>query len=187
MESFDDEKSETLFLLRDNDVFANLSLMPRTEWQDRITAKAVVFNERNEIALIGNAVHDLLLLPGGGIDAEESVINGLRRECLEEIGYHVSIDQFLGKTEDFRSRDGRHTISYGYVARTESQAQSDLTDNEKSVGTYVAWVSFSEALKRLKLQQDKIKQESNPKFYNSCFNAIRDYFFLQRTDALLGK
>lgn len=40
-------------------------------------------------------------LPGGGIDAGESAIQALHRECLEETGWKVQIDRRLGAYQRF--------------------------------------------------------------------------------------
>jgi 8-oxo-dGTP diphosphatase len=40
-------------------------------------------------------------LPGGGIDAGESALQALHRECLEETGWKVQIDRRLGAYQRF--------------------------------------------------------------------------------------
>jgi 8-oxo-dGTP diphosphatase len=40
-------------------------------------------------------------LPGGGIDAGETALQALHRECLEETGWKVQIDRRLGAYQRF--------------------------------------------------------------------------------------
>jgi 8-oxo-dGTP diphosphatase len=51
-------------------------------------------------------------LPGGGIDAGESVLQALHRECLEETGWKVQIDRRLGAYQRFT-----HMPEYGFWAQ----------------------------------------------------------------------
>ena len=99
--------------LHDKDIFPNTPNVADVAWKDRPTVKAVLFNEANEIALIGNKVNDYFLLPGGGVEGNESVLDGIIRECQEETGCEIEIQNALGKTEDFRLRDSKHCISLG--------------------------------------------------------------------------
>ena len=45
-------------------------------------------------------------LPGGGLEPNESLHEGVRRECREEIGCEVSVGRLLLVTEYFPARDG---------------------------------------------------------------------------------
>jgi 8-oxo-dGTP diphosphatase len=164
--------------LRDADIFSEAGVASQVEWKDRPTGKVVLFNEENEIALIGNTVNDFLLLPGGGIEENESILQGVKRECREETGYEIEIIDELGVTEDFRERDGRHCISYGYTAKVISRGDPDLTANEIDVGAYVKWLPFSEA-RSLFLKQEEAVKKGEVKFYNTCFNIFRDSLFIR--------
>jgi len=166
-------------ILRDKDIFPDALDISNVVWKDRLTGKAVLFNEENKIALIGNKVNDFFLLPGGGIESTESIIEGVKRECQEETGCEIEIQNALGITEDFRARDGRHGISYGYSAKVISCGTAILTENEADIGTYVRWLSLPEAIELFSSQEKKVKA-GEVKFYNTCFNIIRDSLFTHR-------
>lgn len=175
-----------LFVLRDRDIFPDALDTSSIVWKDRPTGKAVIFNEDNNIALIGNKVNDFFLLPGGGIDEGESVIDGVRRECREETGCTVEIMDELGITEDFRSRDSKHCISLGYSAKVVAHGTANLTDGEADIGAYVRWLPLPEAITLLTQQEEKVRA-GEVKFYNTCFNTIRDALFLKRANELQQK
>jgi 8-oxo-dGTP diphosphatase len=85
-------------------------------------------------------------LPGGGVDFEESVVDGMVREVFEETGYHVAPGAILA--EDFFTARGRTfdgpfrsqrfvydaTITGGELGTTEVDGSTD----------YAAWVPLAE-------------------------------------------
>jgi len=174
-----DTKNDILLIVRDKDIFPNAIEAANTVWKKRITGKAVIFDEEGKIALIGNKVNDFFQLPGGGIEDGENLQDGLLRECKEETGCEIKIISQLGITEDYRLRDARHGINFGYSAKVVSRGTPSLTASETDVGAYVTWLPLSEVLDLFALQEKKIKAGEIP-FYNTCFNIIRDFFFLRR-------
>lgn len=168
--------------LRDKDIFHDASDVTDVAWEDRLTGKVVLFNEEGKIALIGNAVNDFFILPGGGVEDGESILDGIRRECREETGCEFEIQEALGVTEDFRSRDGKHCISFCYAAKVVSFGAPMLTEGEAKIGVYVKWLSLPEVLKLCALQEEKVKA-GEVKFYNTCFNIMRDSFFIRRCES----
>ncbi|KAB7614857.1 NUDIX hydrolase [Amylibacter sp. SFDW26] len=56
----------------------------------------------NEILLTHQAVPESeIQLPGGGIDPDETALQALHRECLEETGWKVQVDRRLGAYQRF--------------------------------------------------------------------------------------
>ena len=170
--------------LRDKDIFPNAPDTADIVWKDRPTGKVVLFNEKNEIALVSNKITKLFLLPGGGIEEGEDIIEGTKRECREETGYEIEITRELGVTEDYRIRDSRHCISYGFIAKALSQVPITLAENEAGIGFFMQWVPLSEATKIFAAQEEKVRR-GEVEFYNTCFNIVRDSFFVHRVQELL--
>lgn len=183
--TIDDKKNnEILMVLHDRDVFPESTDVSNIVWKDRLTGKVVLFNEKKEVALIGNKVNNFFLLPGGGIECSESILDGVKRECQEETGCEIEIEDVLGITEDFRARDNKHSISYGYLARVISYGSPTLTESELDIGAYVKWLPLPEAIGLFTLQEKKVKA-GEVKFYNTCFNIFRDSLFLHRAQDII--
>lgn len=164
-------------VLRDSDVFPGKTDPVNVTWKERPTAKVVLLDEAGQVALIGNKVNSYFLLPGGGLENGEDQIEGAKRECKEETGCDIEILRHLGVTEDFRARDMRHCLSFGYVAKVISHGTSDLTEKETDVGAYVKWFKIADAQKLLAEQSEKVRK-GEVAFYNTCFNTLRDSLFL---------
>jgi ADP-ribose pyrophosphatase YjhB (NUDIX family) len=177
--------SDMLMVLRDRDIFPNVTDDFDIVWKDRHTGKVVLFNNENQIALIGNKVNDFFLLPGG-VEENESLIEGIKRECQEETGCETEIEEALGMTEDFRTRDGKHYINHGYIAKVISQGVAKFTGNEINIGAYVKWIPLVEAV-ILFAQQEEMVKAGGVKFYNTCFNIFRDSFFIHRAQDFIQK
>lgn len=173
-----------LLTLNDKDIFSDKPEVTSVIWKERPTGKVVLFNDKNEILLVSNTVSNLFLLPGGGIEKGEDVIEGVKRECREETGYEIEILHELGITEDYRSRDSRHCVSYGYAAKALSQGPISLTESERDIGFYIKWLSLKDTIEVFASQEKKVRR-GEVDFYNTCFNIIRDSFFVRQAQKLL--
>lgn len=147
-------------------------------FEERKTGKAIIFDEQNNIALIGNKVNEFCLLPGGGIDPDESIEEGIVRECLEETGCNVKLMQEIGVIDDYRNRDKKHCINYCYTALLLGEkGELQLTEEETKNGVHVIWMPLPEAVLILRKQLDMLRS-GEVKFYNTGFNIMRDFLFL---------
>lgn len=165
--------------LHEKDIYPEKQSVEGIEYSDRITGKAIIFDEENNVALVGNKQNEFLLLPGGGIDDGEDIQIGIVRESLEEIGCVVNILDEVGCIDDYRPRDKKHCISYCYTAIViGNKGDPKHTENEMEIGMYTKWVPFEQAINILKKQ--KLELESGKvTFYNTGFNIVRDLLFLE--------
>lgn len=157
----------------------------KINFEDRVTGKAIVFDDDSNVALVGTKVNSFYLLPGGGIDQGESIEVGIIRECLEEIGCIVELKIPIGTVDDYRNRDRKHCINYCYTAKLiEQKGELTLTEDEKKNGLHVIWVPLDEAIKILKKEVGQLKR-GEVTFYNTGFNILRDHLFLKEAKGLL--
>lgn len=64
------------------------------EYKERPAVYALIVNERNEVAVVQS--RGRLLLPGGGMEGDETRQECLERECAEELGYDIAITSYIG-------------------------------------------------------------------------------------------
>jgi ADP-ribose pyrophosphatase YjhB (NUDIX family) len=155
-----------------------------SHWRLRDVAKVVLRNKDGFIALIGNNLNEYLTLPGGGVNAGEDIQLAAIRECEEETGFVIALDEQLGTTEDYRSRNGLHYINHGFVGTVVRAGRRSPTSSETDVGIRVEWHSVSDALA---ISNRQLASVSDIKFYNTSFNVVRDHIFLVRADAVIRR
>ena len=83
------------------------------------------------------------LIPGGGLEGEETIEECCAREVLEETGYIVKpVEHFLTLREYYG--DWCY-ISHYFRCEITGQGSSNLTELEESRGLVPEWVDFEEA------------------------------------------
>ncbi len=171
----------SLAIFKEKDVFPNRKMGKKDViFNDRLTGKAIVFDNEDRVALIGNKVNSFYLLPGGGVNESESIEEGVKRECLEEIGCRIDSLKIVGIIEDFRNRDKTHCISHCYIAKLIGEkGELRLTEEEKNNGLHVIWVTLNKATAILDKEVEQLKN-GKVTFYNTGFNILRDNLFLKK-------
>jgi len=170
-----------IITIYEKDVYPEKELLENIDYTDRATGKAIIIDDENMIALVGNKQNDFLQLPGGGIDSDENIEDGVIRECLEETGCVVSILDEVGCIDDYRSRDKKHCINYCYTVKAlDKNGKLEHTEDEAGIGMYTKWVSVEEVLNIFKKQKKEL-EEGKITFYNTGFNIMRDFLFLEES------
>ncbi|MFH1767244.1 MAG: NUDIX hydrolase [Patescibacteria group bacterium] len=108
----------------------------------RVSAYAVVLNEKNEVLAVkvNNAYH----LPGGGIDEGEDEKEAIKRESLEEVGYYISDLELIGKANQYlpnASLGPMNKLGTFYKAKAISQDESKSVEHDH----LPEWVSFKKS------------------------------------------
>lgn len=85
----------------------NTTAYPNLEPNIRIAVRALI--RRGSAILVQHKIYadgtERYVLPGGGPQADETLEQGLVRECLEEIGVEVKIKALLHIADFFKERD----------------------------------------------------------------------------------
>lgn len=113
------------------------------KYKDRVSAYAVIRNDKNEIAFA--RVGEKYYLPGGGIKEGETAMQCAIRETLEEIGAVISIVREIGVVGEYgltmNKKDHWHGIGTFFEARIEKIIGPGVElDHE------LAWLRFKNAL-----------------------------------------
>ncbi|MDO7907663.1 NUDIX domain-containing protein [Paenibacillus sp. JX-17] len=138
----------------------------------RKASRAVLLNDRNEIALLYVSAKGYHKLPGGGLEGEEDARDALTRELLEEAGVKAVIEHELGFIIEVRECHELIQFSYGYIARVDGDSVGpSFTEQEQSHGFVLKWVPIHEIAALL--------EKDNPEDEVGRFIRVRDMTFVK--------
>ncbi len=121
------------------------------EFQVRDTARAVIFDDNHNIALMKVAQGSFHKLPGGGIDQGETPEQALVRECREEAGVEITDIKKIGLIREIKKSRKKIQNSHCYVAYVVgAKTQPQLTESEKKSGFEVLWLKHDDAIQLIR-------------------------------------
>lgn len=112
---------------------------PNVEFKKRNCVRGVIFNDKEEIALLyinGTDMfgkRDHFELPGGGIEENENFYEALQREIDEELGYSIKNIEFLGIIENEYNLLKRSDKQHFFMADIDKKTEQHLLDYEKEL------------------------------------------------------
>lgn len=118
----------------------------------RVTARGIIV-DKEDILMIYTKRYNDYSFPGGGVDSEESLIEGLKRELAEETGaQNVNVLNEFGIFEEIRPThidgyDCMHQISYFYLCSADRKlGKANPESYEISNGSEPIWVNIKKAI-----------------------------------------
>lgn len=119
------------------------------EYKDRIGAYAIIFDSENKIPVVKTSTGYFLL--GGGIENNETHEECIQRECLEEAGILVKVNDFICKGDKYHWSDTleyyMHGIGDFYHSEIISKSTKPTEDDHELV-----WLSIDECIRKLFLE-----------------------------------
>lgn len=145
----------------------------------REAVRAILLDDNNRVGLVHAKTGGYYMLPGGGLEKNETHEDCLCREVIEEAGYEVKVGDSVGYIDEYRCQDplypnsGLKQTSYCYVANARKQASSNLMEYEKGDGFVFEWIDD------VKLAIDLLK---NSQFYETKWTSKYAMAFFEERD-----
>ncbi len=133
----------------------------KAQYQLRKSARAILINEDGLVATQYVSTYTFHKLPGGGVDAGESIPEALRREVREEVGCDCEVLDPVGVVIEYRNKYHLLHISYCYVAKVVGPImEPTLEPGEIEEGQETKWVT-PENLEQLMVADTPLKYEGH--------------------------
>jgi 8-oxo-dGTP pyrophosphatase MutT (NUDIX family) len=139
----------------------------------RKNARVILLNSEGKMAIQHLQNQHFYKLPGGGVDAGETVPEAALREVREEVGCDCVITDTIGTIIEYREKYRLLHISYCFVATVIGDFTAPtFEEDEITAGQTNIWVSIKEGL-------DLIKG-STPTTYESNFIIPRESAYIEK-------
>lgn len=123
------------------DIIAHIGQIDESiTYTDRPTVKVIIKRETN-VLLLNNG-----LLPGGGVDKNETDSDAITRELQEELGATVRDVEEIGSVMQYRNFLNKRYIINGYVATLALSGGSTNPQDEGEAQFTQVWLPVSDAL-----------------------------------------
>ena len=154
---------KNILTLRNTDIFPDdkKSELKDSDYNIRNAARAVIINDKGQIALMNVVNLGYHKIPGGGLEEGEDIIKALHREVMEEIGCKIEIIGEIGKTIEYHDKKRKLQTSFCYLARQiGDQQEPNFTQAEIEMGFSIIWAKdIDEAIEMIK--NDKPYEHEN--------------------------
>lgn len=147
----------------------------------RNAARAVVFDNEKNVALLHVSKFGYYKLPGGGVEESEDIKTALQRECREEIGCEIEILGEIGSIVEYRKMFNIKQISYCYIAKLKGEkGVPNFDEGETEEGFKEVWMPYDKAM-------EAITQNIASNFEASAYIVPRDIIFLEAAKKYFDK
>lgn len=173
------EKYEEIAVISDSD-FGLENKINNTEPIIRLGARGIVYDDTGKIAILHKKNKNEYKLPGGGIEQGEEPSDTFKRECEEEIGCTIEIEEEIGTIIENKTQENFKQLSFVYTAKKISDLGfNKLSEQEKKEGSEIVWLSKLEALNKMKSALDNLKASEFDSIYRTKFMILRDIKILE--------
>ncbi len=99
-------------------------------YESRNIVRAILMNEEGKFYfhhLYGDDLfghRDYYETPGGGVEKGETLIEALKRECLEEVGYEIEVIAPIGEVIDYYNLIHRKNNNHYFLAKVKGERKA---------------------------------------------------------------
>lgn len=121
-------------------------------YEKKVGCYAIICSDKDQVALV--KTENQYFLPGGGIENNESIVECLKRECIEEIGAEIyDINEFAVGNYFFYST--RFKVNMQSVGHFLTCKIDKIISSPKENSLELVWLDLEDAIKLLYLENQK--------------------------------
>ena len=145
-------------------------------YTDRPTVK-VIIKKDNSVLILNDG-----LLPGGGVDANETDLDAITRELKEELGATVIDAERVGMVIQYRNFLHRRYVIHGYIATLASIGGLPTPQDTGEAHFTHTWLSIDDALRLVanSIVIAKTKSMDSDANQGKLYNLMTTYELLKR-------
>lgn len=113
------------------------------KWNKTRTACRGIVIENSEILLSYESVTGQWMIPGGGLEENESEADCCIREVAEETGILVNASECLLEIDEYY--ENWKLINKYFICKVKGTTNTNLTEREQKVGMEARWLSVDKA------------------------------------------
>ena len=146
------------------------------QYTDRPTVK-VIIKRGDTVLLLNNG-----LLPGGGINENESDRDAIARELQEELGVTIQDVEQIGSVVQYRNFLNKRYIVNGYVGRLASTGGGATPQDEGEAKFAQTWLIVDRALEFVanSIEIAKARPQNDDASQGTLYNLMTTYELLKR-------
>ena len=111
--------------------------------RSRVSCRGIVL-DGDRILLTYEKAVDQWMIPGGGLEGDESLENCCRREVAEETGYQIEVSPCVLEIDEYYE-EGKFPNFY-YFGKVTGRCEMKLTEQETERGTGPKWIPIEKAI-----------------------------------------
>jgi len=127
--------------------------------------------------LVSRERSGIVMIPGGGLEAGETLEDCCRREIEEETGYIVEPGECFLELDEYYGE--YKFVGYYYVCRAVGKGERRPTEEEKAIGLAPVWLGVEEFVDTLSHYSEWLEpDEERSGMYLREYTAMREYLKL---------
>lgn len=165
---------ELLKLLNDD----NIPEEELKNYKHRNAVRIIIYDEKNQIAVVHARINEYYELPGGGVEQDETLKEGAVREAKEEAGCDVRITERIGIIKEYLLDKKLINETFCFKAIVVgNKYQLKLNQDEIDEGMDIIWVDIEEAVRLINTNRNESKFATPQQIK---YTKVRDLTFLEK-------
>lgn len=118
----------------------------------RNSVKAIIIRDNKLLCIKkSDSVGDYYLLPGGGQNKDETFEETVKRECCEELGAKISVNnlryirEYIAKNHEFKETDNSHQVDFMFSCDLLTKPDFESAHEKDDGQSGIEWIDLAKS------------------------------------------